>query len=59
MINDSDPFAIDLFRMGPVAAHILKQEEKGKVIAVFHNCFYLDLNNPYATSDPIRFIRGR
>ena len=47
MISNPDPFAIDLFRMGPVAARILKQGAKGKVIAVFYNCFYIDLNNTF------------
>jgi hypothetical protein len=58
MINNSDPFAIDLFRMGPVAALILKQVEKGKVIAVFHNCFYLDLNNTYICLGNSNFSDG-
>jgi hypothetical protein len=58
MINNPDPFAIDLFRMGPIAARILKQEGKGKVIAVFDNCFYLDLNNTYICLGNFNFSDG-
>jgi hypothetical protein len=58
MINNPDPFAIDLFRMGPVAARILKHEIKGKVIAVFENCFYLNLNNTYICLGNSNFSDG-
>ena len=44
--------------MGPVAARILKQVKKGKVIAVFDNCFYLDLDNTYICLGNSNFSDG-
>jgi hypothetical protein len=58
MINNPDPFTLDLCRMGPIAARILKQVAKGNVIAVFDRCFYLDLNNTYICLGSSNFSDG-
>ena len=58
MISKFEPFTLDLYRMGPVAARVLKQVARGKVIAVFDNCFYLDLNNTYICLGNSNFSDG-
>jgi hypothetical protein len=58
MINNPNPFSLDLCRMGPVAARALKQVVKGNVIAVFDQCFYLYLNNTYICLGNFNFSDG-
>jgi hypothetical protein len=58
MINNPDPFTLDLYRMGPIAARILKQVARGNVIAVFDRCFYLDLNSTYICLGSSNFSDG-
>ena len=58
MLINSSPFALNLCQMGPVAAHILSQVTKGRVIAVFNNCFYLELNSKYICLGNSNFSNG-
>ena len=58
MINNPYPLALDFLRMGPVAAGVLNQVPEGKVIAVFDNCFYLELNNTYICIGNSNFSNG-
>jgi hypothetical protein len=58
MINNLGPFTLDFLRMGPVAARIIKKVTKGKVIAVFDHCFYLDLSNTYICLGNSNFSDG-
>ena len=47
MTNNANPFALTVFRMGPVARRTLKQTIPGNIVAVFERCFYLELGGAY------------
>ena len=47
MTSNSDPFALEIKRLGPVAARTVSQNTMGNVVAVFEKCFYVKLDGAF------------
>ena len=47
MTSNSDPFALEIKRLGPVAARTFGQNTSGNVVAVFEKCFYVNLDGTF------------
>lgn len=47
MTSNSDPFALEIKRLGPLAARTVSQNTMGNVVAIFEKCFYVKLGSGF------------